>query len=77
MKSILLIFVLGIIASSHARWLSEMDREKFLTFDQQPLSNNHNIAYSSRIINGEPANIADFPYMLALLDLTAGGRMNI
>jgi secreted trypsin-like serine protease len=28
---------------------------------------------SSRIVNGEPADIADFPHMLVLLDFTRGG----
>jgi hypothetical protein len=26
-----------------------------------------------RIVNGEPADIADFPHMLAMLDLSMGG----
>jgi secreted trypsin-like serine protease len=30
-------------------------------------------ARGSRIVNGEPADIADFPHMLALLDFTRGG----
>ena len=32
--------------------------------------------WSPSIVNGQPANIADFPHTLALLDLTRGGFVN-
>lgn len=73
MKAILVIFVAALFAGSDARWLRGIERDGFMKFDQKPLKYNENMAYSSRIINGQPADIADFPHMLALLDLTAGG----
>lgn len=75
MKAFLVCFVTTLVAFSDARWLKNIEREKSLGYDQQPVKGNTNMAYSSRIINGQPANIANFPYMLALLDLTSGGRV--
>ncbi|KAL7037922.1 hypothetical protein ACKWTF_009399 [Chironomus riparius] len=66
MKSIVVILVLSLFALSEARYFK-------IGYDQQPLPSNPNKAYASRIVNGEPADIAEFPHMLVLLDLTVGG----
>ena len=47
MKSIFVILVVSLLAFSEARYFK-------IGYDQQPLASNPNVAYSSRIVNGEP-----------------------
>jgi hypothetical protein len=41
--------------------------------DRTPWSQRKYIGFSPFIVRGDPANIADFPHMLALLDQSRGG----
>lgn len=67
MKSFAGILLIALIGCGNARVLN-------LSYEQTPWRSNRNAAYSSRIINGNAADISEFPHMLVLMDLSAGGK---
>lgn len=64
-----LIALVVLIAAVQSTPIEPIEREDGKT----PWSERKYVEWSPSIVNGQPANIADFPHMLALLDLSRGG----